>query len=220
MKLSAVTQENAAEVVIVTHGLWLMGPALAPQCHFLARAGFAAAPFSYSSVRADLAQNARALARFAATFPARTIHYVGHSMGGLVILKMLENDPGTRAGRIVLLGTPYRSSHAAVVLARSPLGRLALGRSIMQWLRDGAPEFRGERDLGVIAGARSFGAGRIAPGLPRPNDGTVAVEETRVPGMRDRVILQVSHTEMLFSTAVAGQVSAFLKRGCFFHGAD
>ncbi|MGB9150479.1 MAG: hypothetical protein WCB36_09555, partial [Burkholderiales bacterium] len=57
----------------------------------------------------------------------------------------------------------------------------------------------------------------VAPGIPSPHDGTVAVIETAVPGMADRIILPVTHTQMLFSRQVMKQIVAFFRRGKFEH---
>jgi hypothetical protein len=85
-----------------------------------------------------------------------------------------------------------------------------------EWLASGPPPGFDACELGVIAGSRGIGLGRlIAPGLPRPHDGVVSVDETRVPGMADHIVLRVGHTEMLVSRAVAQQVCAFLKHGKF-----
>jgi hypothetical protein len=74
------------------------------------------------------------------------------------------------------------------------------------------------RDIGVIAGSVPLGIGRvIAPDLPAPSDGVISVEETRVPGMRDHIVLDVNHSGMLISRAVAHQICAFLRDGMFEH---
>jgi hypothetical protein len=72
------------------------------------------------------------------------------------------------------------------------------------------------RDVGVIAGSRPFGLGRIVvPGLPAPSDGVVSAAETRLPAMRDHIVLNVSHSGMLISRAVMRQICAFLRDGAF-----
>ena len=70
--------------------------------------------------------------------------------------------------------------------------------------------------MGIIAGTRGFGLGRlVAPDLPQPNDGVVTLAETLVPGVTARVELDVGHTGMLLSPAVARQCCAFLRHGRF-----
>lgn len=77
------------------------------------------------------------------------------------------------------------------------------------------PPWDGARELGVIAGTRPLGVGRLAPGLGRPNDGTVAVAETKLVGMTDYAELPVTHTWLLYSRPAARQVCAFLATGRF-----
>jgi hypothetical protein len=69
----------------------------------------------------------------------------------------------------------------------------------------------------VIAGSRPWGLGHLVLRLPGTNDGVVRLEETEVAGMRDRIVLPVSHSGMLVSARVARQVTAFLERGAFDH---
>lgn len=203
------------EAVVLVHGFAMTGLVMAPLALRLRRCNFSPCRFSYPDVRATIGENALRLRQFAASVPAEKIHLVGHSLGGLVILRMLADDADPRTGRIVLLGTPYQGSHVARILSRSAMTRWMLGRSIRHGMLCDRPQWAGPHELGVIAGSRQFGAGRLIPGLPNPNDGMVALEETRVPGARDHVILHVSHSEMLISGAVANQVCAFLKNGYF-----
>jgi hypothetical protein len=72
-----------------------------------------------------------------------------------------------------------------------------------------------QRPLGVIAGDLSLGLGRLFGGLDGPNDGTICVEETELPGSSDRIVLPVSHTGILFSADAARQTAAFLATGRF-----
>jgi len=88
-----------------------------------------------------------------------------------------------------------------------------------EWLRESQRHGVADLDIGVIAGDGGFGMGRvIAPDLPKPHDGVIVVEETRVPGMRDHVTLAVSHPAMLVSREVVQQVCAYLSRGRFVLG--
>ena len=200
--------------VVVVHGLWVNSLIMRPLAHRIERCGYAVSCFSYASVRATLAQNAARLADFVAILPAATVHFVGHSLGGLVVLKMLEQAAASREGRIVLMGTPCGGSHAARVLAKSGPGQWLLGLSMpLGEIQLAAPA---RHDLGVIAGNRGLGLGRfLVPGLPRPNDGVVTVTETRIAGMKEHIVMRVSHSGMLFSSRAASQVCAFLTNGHF-----
>jgi pimeloyl-ACP methyl ester carboxylesterase len=194
------------------------GVAMEYHRRYLARAGFKTHSYSYPSMRLSLAENADDLAQFARDLAVPYIHWLGHSLGGIVILCALACAPHLPPGRIVLAGTPYRGSRAAEILERQAFGPQMLGRSIREWLAVPKPVNFGAREIGIIAGSGGIGLGRlVAPDLPKPNDGTVAVEETGVPGARDNIVLPITHTGMLASRAVARQTEAFLRDGHFEH---
>jgi pimeloyl-ACP methyl ester carboxylesterase len=206
-------------VVVYVHGLWLTGieggilrRRLAKDLSAETRA------FSYASVNASMAANAQALARFLSELRADTLHLVGHSLGGLVILKLFENGDDARLppGRIVLLGSPLNGSRAARNLARLPFGKKILGRGVAEeLLREHERRWKGQRDLGVIAGSLSLGLGRLVGVRGVPSDGTILVDETRLRGMSQHLVLRVSHTGLPFSATVARQTGAFLRSGNF-----
>lgn len=207
---------TAQDAVVLVHGLWVHGVFMEWQRRRVARCGYRAVSFSYPSMRLSLGENAERLARFAGALEADLVHFVGHSLGGLIVLRMLEGSRAVSVGRVVLEGSPYQGNHAAHRLAGNVVGRCVLGRSMTEWLAAEKPRPAGRYEIGVIAGRMSLGLGRlIAPGIPRPNDGVVSVEETRVPGARDHITLNVSHSGMLLSAAVARQICAFLGHGRF-----
>ena len=208
-------------VIVYVHGLWQRGAEAILLRRRLARdLGADVRVFSYSSVAADGAAHARALAEYLRAIRADTLHLVGHSLGGLVIVKLFEEHSEALEqlppGRIVLLGSPLRGSLTARNLARLPFGKTIMGRAVGEELL--VPRERrwiARRDLGVIAGDRGVGLGRLVGRLGGASDGTILVEETQIEGAVDRVVLRVSHTGMVFSAAVAGQAGAFLSTGRF-----
>ena len=206
-------------VVVYVHGLWLSGLEGGWLRRRLAQDLDAeTVAFSYPSVVGDAGANARALAKFLDEIRAETLHLVGHSLGGLVILKYFADVARAQLppGRVVLLGSPLRGSRAARGLARVPFGKKILGRSAGEELL--APrdrDWEGMRDLGVIAGDLGVGLGRLVGTGAEPSDGTVLVEETRLQGATDHVVMRVSHSGMLFSASVAKQAGVFLRTGRF-----
>ena len=208
-------------VVVYVHGLWQSGVESFWLRRLLAQdLGAEARAFSYPSVAANASTNARALAKHLTTIGADRLHLVGHSLGGLVILKLFEENADVHAqlppGRIVLLGPPVRGSQTAQNLARLPFGRQIMGIGVGEELLEfHERRWSGVRDLGVIAGDQGLGLGRLVGSLTGASDGTVLVEETQLEGANDRVILRVSHTGMLFSSAVAHEAAAFLGTGRF-----
>lgn len=212
------SQHGIPATVILVHGLWTPSAVLIPHGRWLRRLGYHTLRFGYPSVRATLAQNVDSLQHFVAAASGRGIHLVGHSLGGLVILDMLRQQADPRLRRVVLLGTPCVDSHCARRLVRVAGMPTLLGRSINEWLARGpgvtvAPPSAIE--VGVLAGTRSVGLGRIVPGLSRPNDGVVGLAEARLPGAADFIALPVAHSEMLASRRCAAQIAAFLESGRF-----
>jgi pimeloyl-ACP methyl ester carboxylesterase len=215
-------------VVVYVHGLWLKGGESFLLRRRLSRALAAESRiFPYTSVRGGVTDIAMALARYLTAIETDTLHLIAHSMGGLLILKLFElslapQGPlpglvrGLPPGRIVLTGSPVRGSRSAERLARLPLGRALLGRTASDMLlTPGEPRWQGGRDLGVIAGNLPMGLGRLLGGMAGPNDGTVWVDETDLPGATEQVRVRVSHTGLVYSAQVARQVAAFLKDGRF-----
>jgi pimeloyl-ACP methyl ester carboxylesterase len=212
-------------LVVYVHGLWLNGWESALLRSRLSRdLECETRSFPYSSVGADLAANARALAEFLARRRADRVHLVGHSMGGLVILELFErmqagqlpNGAVMPPGRIVLLGSPVRGSRAARKLAQLPLGLRMLGRTARDVLlapRD--PVWTAPRELGVIAGNLPIAFGRLVGPFDEPNDGTVMVSETHLQGAREHLVLNTSHSALVVSRTVAHHTGAFLRSGRF-----
>jgi pimeloyl-ACP methyl ester carboxylesterase len=210
-------------VIVYVHGLWVTGR----EAFWLRRRleqelAAQTLAFPYPSVTADITANARALAEFLSPIRADTLHLVGHSLGGVVILKLFEEfaDASARLppGRIVLLGSPMGGSRSARNFARLPFGKKIMGRAVEEELLGPCCERRRwnrARELGVIAGDLGVGLGRLVGTLGGPSDGTILVEETELEGTADRLVLRVSHTGMLFSAAVAHAAGAFLSTGRF-----
>ena len=201
--------------VVVAHGLWMTGLEATLFRHRLAHHGFAVRQFHYRSMTAQPETVFAELREEVLSLPA-PVHLVGHSLGGLLLLRVAAAHPELPLGRIVLLGSPVNGSRAARAFAAVPgasifFGNLA-GREL---LRDVAPRWQGPREVGVIAGSHALGFGRFIGHLPEPNDGTVAVEETDLDGATDHVVLPVSHTGMLVSSSVVEATARFLSSGRF-----
>jgi hypothetical protein len=206
------------EAVVLVHGLWTHGMVMWLMGRRIARCGYHTACWSYPSMRSSLTENAESLALYCTRLAAPRVNFVGHSMGGLVVLRMLESPQKFASGRVVLTGTPYGGSHTARRLARLPGGRALLGRCLPEWLGRKQPHPPGHREIGVIAGRVGIGLGRIvAPDLTVPNDGVVTVAETEIPQARDHIVLDVNHTGMLLSRQVVQQACEFIRAGKFLH---
>lgn len=215
------TDVNSIDTVICTHGLWAHGTGMyLIRRHLEREYGMKGFTFNYPSVTKTLDENAGRLARFIEENGIEQAHLVGHSLGGLVILRMLANRYSEIPGRIVCIGSPLRGSRAATILNAKSWGEHLLGVSVPQGTvntsaNEWASEVTARREIGSIAGSVPFGVGHIAGRFREPNDGTVAVAETELDGTRDHIVVPTTHTGMLISRNVADQIGAFLRRGEF-----
>lgn len=205
----------ATETVVLVHGIWMSSLELLLLARRLRRCGYRTLRFRYRSLRRPLRHNAAHLARRVRQLPAGQIHLVGHSLGGLVVLQALQDHPDLITGRIVLLGSPVKGSAVALHIYGRRLLRWIIGRSGEQGLLGGGPRWGSWQSLGVIAGTRSLGIGRLLGGLSSVNDGVVNLEETILEGAQDGIVVESTHMGLLTSRRVASQVCAFLNHGHF-----
>ena len=204
---------TVVQETVLVHGLWVPGFVMAPLAARLAREGLRCHRFVYAGRAGSCAAHAERLYRFARTLGRA--NFVGHSLGGLVILEALNAHPELPVGRVVLLGTPARGCAAGRRFARHRVGRWMLGASESLWRAGSDARWNRAEPLGVVAGTLPIGLGRAFGSLPGPNDGVVCVEETQVPGMTGQIAMPVGHSQMLVSARVAAQTAAFLEHGRF-----
>ncbi len=216
---------SEAMTVVCLHGVWMPGAIMTLVKRRLeSEYQYQAQLFSYPSIRGTLDENARSLALFIDEHNLDNVHLVGHSLGGVVSLRMLALQPDAPVDRVVCLGSPLCGSRAASHLNQTDWGNTILGKSVTegvvdeaanQWARDVCAS----RDIGVIAGTVPVGVGQLLTSFDGENDGTVAVSETRLPGVKDHICLPVNHKGLVVSNDVIDQAAAFLKRGEFLRDA-
>ena len=206
--------------VVLVHGLWMNGLDQRMLGRRLRREhGYDVHVFAYRSLRGEFSAHCGELAEFAAKVAvAGHVHLVGHSLGGALVLRMLNECGAGLSGNAVLLGSPLNGSRAALGAMRHKLMRPLLGPHVRTELatlceRNGP----GPGAVGAIAGTRRVGTGQFFTHFDEDNDGTVAVSETVIPGLADHLVLNHSHIGMLFARDVADQVAHFLRDGRFLH---
>jgi pimeloyl-ACP methyl ester carboxylesterase len=172
--------------------------------------------FRYSAAGSGMTSIAASLADFVRELATPEVHFVGHSLGGLVIYRFLERFPEQPPGRVVFLGTPSVGSRAAEYAGRFAPVAHVMGQSVAEeLLKPRARRWAHASPLGIVAGNQPIGLGQLLAQFKEENDGTVAVSETRMPGASDHIVLPVSHMGMLLSGRVAHETGLFLTQGHF-----
>jgi pimeloyl-ACP methyl ester carboxylesterase len=203
--------------VVYVHGLWLPGEESLVLKHHLAQE-FALELhwFRYFGASESMSDITSRLAAFVRELKSAEVHFVGHSLGGLVIYRLLERFPEQPPGRVVFLGVPCVASRAAQRAGLfGPLAQLMGPTVAAELLTAHDRRWTHARALGVVAGNQPIGLGQFLAHFDEESDGTVAVSETRMPGVSDHIVLPVSHLGMLVSPRVAHETGVFLTQGRF-----
>lgn len=189
-------------------------------------AGFATVNLGYASRRKALEVLAEdihpAIERFTDGVEG-SVHFVCHSMGGLLARVYLTGHRPKRLGRVVMLGTPNSGSEIADHLKNSIAYRAFFGPAGQQLVtqRNAATSAMlppVDYPVGIIAGNRSIYPAASAF-LPKPHDGRVSVANTRLDGMTDHIVIRTSHPWLVRNGEAIEQTIAFLKDGRFTHSA-
>lgn len=206
---------HSEDAVLLLHGAWMNPLVMAYLTHALRREGFAAQALGYRTMRDPLEAHLSRLANQIANVEATRVHLVGHSLGGVIVMRYLQRAADPRVRRAVLLGSPVAGCRAAAGLAGRVGGELMMGQSLAVWRGPMDVSVDPRFEIGAIAGTRALGLGAVVTHLPKPNDGVVCLDETEFPALRDHLALPLGHTMMLVSSRVARQTTAFLRTGAF-----
>jgi len=222
---------RSADAVVLLHGLGLAGWAMARLESSLRAKGYRTINLTYPSRSLPIEQLAAewlpAQLRSRGVAAASRVHYVTHSMGGIVLRAWLREEiqknggrPPATLGRVVMLAPPNQGSAVADRLRRFPPFRWFTGvnGARLGTGADSLPRALGPWpagvDLGVIAGNRTLNP-LFSAWLEGPNDGKVSVASTRLAGLRDHLVLPHSHTWLQWRADTARAVGHFLQHGCF-----
>lgn len=224
LTFAAATQD----CVILLHGLAKSDRSMEKLAQAVSEAGFDTVNVDYPSTDLPIEKLAGpaiapALDRCAElaateTTNAPRVHFVTHSMGGILVRQYLSRVKPENLGRVVMLGPPNQGSEVVDKLGSFPGFHFMFGDAGLQLGTGkmsvpnqlGAANF----DVGIIAGTKSINP-ILSTLLPSEDDGKVSVARTRLKGMRDHLVMPVTHVFMMKNEGVIAQVIHYLRHGHF-----
>lgn len=212
--------DKPSDYVVLLHGIGRSASAMEKMAKDLRTRGYTVLNVNYESRKYDivtLAERMHADITAFNTDKTRKIHFVGHSMGALVIRAYIKAHRPENLGRVVAIGSPNRGSEVADFLNHfgfydsfyGPAGQqLTTAYDISQIL--GKPDY----EVGVIAGDRTIDplSTLIIPGA---DDGKVSIVSTHIEGEKDHIILHANHATMPMNAAVIIETAHFIRYGFF-----
>lgn len=222
LNLMAAEGSSATKAyVVLLHGLGRSHRSMWVMEYVLARQGYEVINLPYPSTRYPIKDLARAVGEAVeqrCTKPNQAVHFVTHSLGGIILRAYLSGYPPINIGRIVMLAPPNQGSELADILRDNPLLACLDVPAIAQLgacstcIPSGLGPVYGQ--VGVITGDKSLNP-LFSYLIPGADDGTVSVKSARVEGMKAFLVVHHSHTFIMHSPEVISQVVHFLEQGTF-----
>lgn len=207
------------EGVVLLHGILRTRWSMAGLARFLQAAGYKVLNLDYPGRRFRIEQLVERLHPSITTFAAayEKVHFIGHSMGGLIIRAYLHAHRPGNLGRVVMLGPPNHGSEVADFFKQWAFYRHVFGPAGQQLTTNFSAAFLPETvnyETGIIAGTRTIDPISSFI-LGTASDGKVSVESTKITGMTDHIVIPVSHWHMPQSRRIWRLIHGFLKHGKF-----
>lgn len=220
--LPAPAQAGAGDTVVLLHGIARTNSSMEKMAEALSGKGYKTINVDYVSREKPIEELAKDLQKEIKRHRPETkkkIHFIGHSMGGLIIRAYINKYRPKNLGRVVMLGTPNNGSEVADLLKDNVVYKSYYGPAGQELITDqnGFKKIFGKvtYDLGVIAGDRSIDPVSSLFIITGDDDGKVPVTSTKIKGMKDHIIIHATHTFMSSNAEVIQQTGYFLEHGKF-----
>lgn len=209
--------------VVILHGIFRTAFSMNGLAKFLVQSGFQVLNLNYPSTKYHIESLADITNKNIDAFNVKSmnkLHFVGYSMGGLVIRAYIKKYKPSNLGRVVMIGTPNQGSEVADFLKNYLLYKKLYGPAGQQLITDQRSFHnifaKTNFELGIIAGNKSINpiASYI---INKPNDGTVSVDSTKLDGMKEHITLPCNHFFFPYSRAMWKHVLSFIQYGKFEH---
>jgi triacylglycerol lipase len=217
---SVTTKHSPSETVVLLHGMARSSKSMNKMAKALRADGYQVINVDYPSTSATIEKLTEPI--FTELMPqiqnTETVHFVTHSLGGIILRQYLQDHDITNLGRVVMLAPPSRGSEVPDKLGgiflykwiNGPAGnQLGTGTNSLP-LRLKAPAF----ELGIIAGDRSINP-ILSMLIPGPNDGKVSLARVKPQSYSDYLKLHTTHACMMWNRKVIAQTQQFLEYGKF-----
>jgi pimeloyl-ACP methyl ester carboxylesterase len=212
------TSAPADEIVFLLHGIGKLQLDMVPMEYGLRQRGFHVVNWKYPSRKHPLDELADQLDALVRSHPAKRIHFVTHSMGGIVVRTYLARHKPANVGRLVMIAPPSQGAWMADKLGGFKLYKDFFGPAGQQLRQGGGGACAGagvpDCEFGIIAGGVGYRMG-MNPFLPGDNDGTVSIEEAKLPGAADFIVLPYPHLIIQAMPRTIRNTAQFLKTGRF-----
>lgn len=227
MRDSSLTATRNADnhhrsVVILLHGIGRTYRSMRTIEKELTQCGYKVVNIDYPSRKKNIQALANEVYPHIHPFNDETglfIHFVTHSMGGLVVRQLLAQFSITNLGRVIMIAPPNQGSEIADFLKNNFLFKFyygAAGQELCTFASKSHPNPFIKTDLGIIAGQSSFHpiCNFI---MPQSHDGKVSIESTKLTGMKDHIVIKANHTFIMHNKNVIQQIKYFLAHASFLH---
>ncbi|WP_323035557.1 alpha/beta fold hydrolase [Pararhodobacter sp.] len=224
--LLLTTSAARADCVVLLHGLSRTENSMRMLEEVLQFHHYRVVNHTYPSQDAPVSALVDYVGQSAAQCGTERMHFVTHSLGGILVRAWLANAHPENLGRVVMLAPPNHGSEIVDTFAESDLTRRAMiwlnGPAVPQLGTDEGSALHQlppsvDFELGIIAGDVPINPlGPIV--IDGPNDGTVSVASTRIDGMRDHIVIGATHTLIMLNPVAIAEVLEFLRNGVFDHG--